>query len=92
MGHGNSPKMTINAEEAVLSCDRSEGVLKVFAKNGVIDVGGKHSLAFPDVQVFEIPLTDASRARSSSIWTNLSLRSCPTRSPPRNRRSSSTGR
>ncbi len=77
MGHGNSPKMTINAEEAVLSCDRSEGVLKVFAKNGVIDVGGKHSLAFPDVQVFEIPLTDASRARSSSIWTNLSLRELP---------------
>ena len=76
-GHDNSPKMSINAEEATLRCYRGEGVLKVFAKNGVIDVGDKHSLAFPDVQVFEIPLTDASRARNSNVWTNLSLRELP---------------
>ena len=43
----------------------------------MIDVGGKFSLAVPDVQVFDIPLSDASRAHSSSIWTNLSLRSLP---------------
>ena len=77
MGHGNSPKMTITAEEAVLRCDRAEGVLKVFLRNSVIDVGGKFSVAFPDVQEREIPLSDASRAHSSGIWTNLPLRSLP---------------
>jgi lipopolysaccharide export system permease protein len=76
-GHGNSSRMTITAEEATLRFDRAEGVLKVFARNGVIDVGGKQSLAFPDVQVFEYPLTDASRAHSSGTWTNLPLRSLP---------------
>ena len=77
MGHGTSPKMTITAEEAVLRCDRAEGVLKVFLRNGVIDVGGQFSVAFPDVQEQEIPLTDASRAHSSSAWSNLPLRSLP---------------
>jgi lipopolysaccharide export system permease protein len=74
VGRGNSPRMTITAEEAVLRCDRSEGVLKVFLRNGEIDVGGL-SVAFPDVQEREIPLTDASHAHSSGIWTNLPLRS-----------------
>ncbi|MEI8375229.1 MAG: LptF/LptG family permease [Planctomycetota bacterium] len=77
MGRGNSPKMTITAEDAELRCDRVEGVLKVFLRNGVIDVGGKLSVAFPDVQEREIPLADASRARSANIWTNLPLRSLP---------------
>ncbi len=82
MGHGNSPKTTITAEEAVLHCDRSESdpaerVLKVFLRNGEIDVGGKFSVHFPDVQEREIPLNDASRAHNSSIWTNLSLRDLP---------------
>ena len=77
MGQGNSPKMTITAEEAELRCDRAEGVLKVFLRNGVIDVGGRLSVAFPDVQEREIPLADASRARSANIWTNLPLRSLP---------------
>jgi lipopolysaccharide export system permease protein len=76
-GRGNSPKMTINAEEAVLSCDRAEGVLKVFAKNGMIDVDGKQTVVFPDVQTFEIPLPDASRAHSFNVWTTLPLRSLP---------------
>src|SRR5208283_5277854 len=57
MGHDNSPKMTITAEEAVLRCDRGEGMLKVFLRHGVIDVGGKLSEEFPDVQDFEIPLS-----------------------------------
>ncbi len=76
-GPGNSPKMTVTAKEAVLRSDRVDRVLKVFAHDGVIDVGGRHSLAFPDVQVFDIPLSDASRAHSSGIWTNLPLRSLP---------------
>ena len=77
MGHGSSPKMTITAEEATLRFDGAKGVLKVFARNGLIDVGGRLSAAFPDVQVFEVPLTDASRAHSSAGWTNLSLRNLP---------------
>jgi lipopolysaccharide export system permease protein len=77
MGHGSSSKMTITAEEAVLRCDRAEGVLKVFLRNGMVNVGDKLEWTFPDVQEREIPLADASRAHSSSIWTNLSLRDLP---------------
>ena len=91
-GHGDSSKMTITAEEAVLQCDRAEGVLKVFLRNGVIDHGGRQSMAFRDVQMYTIPLADASRARSSSIWTNLSLRSLPDAIATAQRRSSSTSR
>ena len=92
MGHGSSPKMTITAEEAVLRCDRAEGVLKVFLRNSVIDVGGQLSMVFPDVQVKEIPLTDASRAHSSGSGRTCRCGTCPTRSPRRSRRSSSTSR
>jgi lipopolysaccharide export system permease protein len=76
MVRSGSPQMTITAEEAELRCDRREGVLKVFLRNGVIDGGGLQ-YSFPDVQEREIPLTDASRARSDSIWSNLSLRDLP---------------
>jgi len=76
LGHGGSPKMTMNAEEAVLQLDRAEEVLKVFATNGVFNMGGS-SGGFLDTQVIEVPLTDASRAHNSSIWTNLPLRSFP---------------
>jgi lipopolysaccharide export system permease protein len=76
MGHGTSTKLTIKAEEAVLSCDQSQGVLKVSLHNGVIDMGGKFSYAFRDEEK-EIPLAEASRAHSSNIWTNLPLRSLP---------------
>ncbi|MGA2253659.1 MAG: LptF/LptG family permease [Thermoguttaceae bacterium] len=75
MGHGSSPKMTVTAEEAVLHSDRGEGVLKVFLRNSVVDVGGKFSLVWPGVHEMEIPLTDASRAHNSNVWTNLPLRS-----------------
>jgi lipopolysaccharide export system permease protein len=76
MSHGSSPKMTITAEEAELRCDRREGMLKVFLRNGMIDAG-TFSYRFPDVQEREIPLTDASRARSDGIWANLTLRELP---------------
>jgi len=76
MGHGNAPKMTITAEEAVLQLDRAGESLKVFATNGVVNRGGQ-SVSFPDTQSFEIPLTDASRAHSSGFATNLPLRNLP---------------
>lgn len=65
-GHGSSPNMTITAEEAELHSDRASGVLKLILRNGVIEMGGKIRVQFPDVHEQEIPLTDASRARASS--------------------------
>jgi lipopolysaccharide export system permease protein len=76
MPRGSTPQMTITAEQAELSCDRRDGVLKVFLRNGEIDYG-TFRWTFPDVQEREIPLTDASRARSDGVWANLSLRSLP---------------
>jgi lipopolysaccharide export system permease protein len=76
MGRGRLP-MTITAEEAVLQCDQADNMLKVFARNSVVDVGGRFNGANPDVEVFQIPLTEASRAHSASIWANLPLRSLP---------------
>jgi len=76
MGHNGSPKMRVVAEEAVLSLDRTEEVLKVFATNGVLTMGGQ-SAVFPDTQMIEVPLTDASRAHNAGPSTNLPLRSLP---------------
>ena len=84
MGHGSSPKMTITADEAVLRCDRAEGVLKVFLRNSVVDMGGI-SMVWPDVQEREIPLSDASRARSGGPRTNLRCGTSPAPSRPRRR-------
>ena len=76
-GHGASPKATmIIADDAVLRFDRTEGVLKVFLRNSVIDVGGI-SVAWPGVREWEIPLTDASRAHTSAPWATLPLRKLP---------------
>ena len=75
--HGGSPKMTITAEEARLQSDRGEGVLKIFLRNGDINVGDRLVWHFPDVQEREIPLTDASRAHSGGPQTNLPLRDLP---------------
>jgi lipopolysaccharide export system permease protein len=77
MGHDNSPKTTITAEEADLRCDLADGVLKIRLRNSVVDVGGKINVVWPGVQEKEIPLPDASRAHNSSIWANLPLRSLP---------------
>jgi lipopolysaccharide export system permease protein len=60
-----SAATTITAEEAELRSDRTAGVLKILLRNGTIDMGGKISIQFPDVREQEIPLSDASRARSS---------------------------
>ncbi len=55
MERGNSPRRTINAEEAELRCDRAEGVLKVYVRNGVIEMGKNVSTVFPDVLGFSNP-------------------------------------
>jgi lipopolysaccharide export system permease protein len=62
---GSAAPTIITAEEAELRSDQTAGVLKILLRNGTIDMGGKISVQFPDVREQEIPLSDASRARSS---------------------------
>ena len=64
-GHGNDPAVTIRAEEAVLQMDKAEGVLKIFLRNGSVDMAGKVGGEFSGIEEREIPITDASRASSS---------------------------
>lgn len=61
---GNSPAITVRAEEAELRCDREQGVLRVLLRNGTIDVEGNVSVRFPDEYEQAVPLMQASRARS----------------------------
>jgi lipopolysaccharide export system permease protein len=60
---GNSPAVTITAEEAELRYDRNEQVLKAILRNGTIDVAGKGTMQFANEWEQKIPLNDASRAR-----------------------------
>ena len=62
---GNSPAVTITAEEAAMQLNRAEGVLKIILRNGSIDVDGKVSARFPDTYPQDIPLTDASRSNNT---------------------------
>jgi len=62
---GNTPAMTVTAEEAELHADNESGVLKILLRNGTLDVG-EISIDFPDEFEREIPLRDASRAKNSS--------------------------
>jgi lipopolysaccharide export system permease protein len=74
--HAGAARMTVTAEEAELKSDHTEGVLKVFLRNGVIN-GGHLTLRFPDVREWEIPLSDASRARNGGPQAALPLRLLP---------------
>ena len=65
--HGNSPAVTITAEEATLQLDKAEGVLKIILCNGSIDMAGKLSGRFPNTYPQEIPLTDAARTNNPNI-------------------------
>jgi len=72
-GKGNSPNITIRAEEAELRSDRSENMLTLILRNGIIEMG-KMRVQFPDVYTREIPLADASRAKPSGA-AGIALRS-----------------
>jgi len=75
-GRGGSSKMTVTAAEAELRSDRNEGVLKIFCRQGRIEVPGRFSVSFDEWQ-YEKPLVDASRAHSGGQHATLSLRSLP---------------
>jgi lipopolysaccharide export system permease protein len=77
--HGDTSNMTITAQEAELKSgvnDHGERVLKIFLRDGRIEVAGV-SYTFSDVQEREIPLTDASRARNGGPQGALTLARLP---------------
>ncbi len=67
---GNSPAMTVTADEAELKAEvreaEEQSVLKITLFNATLDVEGKLTVQFPDVYVQEVPLTDASKVRHSN--------------------------
>ena len=54
-GHGNDPGVTIRAEEAVLQMDKAEGVLKIFLRNGSVNMAGKVGGEFSGIEERGIP-------------------------------------
>lgn len=77
-GSGESPTMTVVAEEAELCTNRQKNVLNILLKDSTIDVEGRVTMRLPDTYQQEIPLTDASRAQPgtrSPSW--LALRVIP---------------
>jgi lipopolysaccharide export system permease protein len=80
MARGNSPGITITAQEAELRSDREQNVLKIILRNGTADVEGEVTYSFADVEEREIPLSDASRAKKlSDLPSWLPLRAIPER-------------
>lgn len=74
---GDTPPMTITAQQAELRSDRAAGVLKVTLRRGTVDVGGV-TFDFPGVEEREIPLRDASRAKDvTALPSWLPLRVIP---------------
>lgn len=77
-GRGNSPNMTIQAEEAELHSDRQVNVLKIILRNSTIDVEGQMTFRDPGVYEQEIPLSDASRAKPlERLPSRMALREIP---------------
>lgn len=75
---GDTPDITITAEQAELRSDLAEGLLKIYLFNSTIDVDGQVTAQFPGWYEQEIPLPDASQSgRSSSLPSRLALRAIP---------------
>lgn len=55
------PAVTVTAEEAELRADHRRDVLEVTLRNGTLDVEGRVSVEFPDVQRHTVPLRAASQ-------------------------------
>jgi lipopolysaccharide export system permease protein len=62
-GRGNTPAITIMAEEAELRANHEKELLHVILRNGKIDVEGQAQVRVPDVFERDIPLRDASRTK-----------------------------
>lgn len=72
-----SPPVTITAQEARLESNLERNTLSIFLTNGVVEVGDRVSMVFPDTFERVIPLTDASRRGLSNSPSHLSLRRIP---------------
>ena len=71
------PSITITAEEAELRSDYAAGVLKIILRNGQVEADRLVTMQFPDVWEKEIPLHDASRAKTSAAPSTLALWAIP---------------
>lgn len=75
---GNTPAVTITAEQAELRADHREHVLRIVLYNGTLDVEGRVKVQFPDVYEQEILLDDASRTGQDVTHPSwLALRQVP---------------
>ncbi len=77
---GDSPTITVRAEEAELNADRQAQALKIRLLNGTIDVdvAGVATFDFQGVEEYEIPLGDATRAKNvAAVPSCMSLRVIP---------------
>ncbi len=75
---GNSPTMTIRAEEAELQADHQARALRIRLLNGTVDIDGMATYDFRGVEEHEIPLGDATRARNvAAVPSCMSLRVIP---------------
>ena len=59
-GSESSASTTLTAQHAELICNLEEKMLKILLFDGLIEVGGKATMRFPDTFEHEIPLTQAS--------------------------------
>jgi lipopolysaccharide export system permease protein len=76
-GSGDALPVTITAQEARLESNLERNTLSIFLTNGVVEVGDRVSMVFPDSFERVIPLTDASRRGLSNSPSHLSLRRMP---------------
>lgn len=63
----DGPPIELTAESAELNTDAERDVLLVSMTNGVIERGNNIRMDFPDTEVIEIPLSEASRKAGGSI-------------------------
>jgi lipopolysaccharide export system permease protein len=75
---GDSPPVTLSAREAELRCNPAENTLSILFTDGLVEVGNRVSLVFPDTVERRVPLTDATRKQ----FTGSSPSDCPLCSIP----------
>lgn len=72
--HGKQQGMTLIAEDAELSSDPAEGLLKIICHNYTVEGGEDLRLRDPDVFEIEFPLLDASRVdRNEEVPSKLPM-------------------
>lgn len=76
-GGSDALPVTITAQEARLESNLGKNTLSIFLTNGVVEVGDRVSMVFPDTFERVIPLAEASRRGISNSPSHLPLRSIP---------------